>query len=355
MLCCRADGQLEGGSDGSVRASDNSLLLLGSSSVVMVKVLTWSDRVEALISNRQWVDALALALDFYDGQAKAAIGLPRDPATLKLRLRDQLVDYITQYVTAELAESAASDRVQLRLIGGCAMEYCACIERMDLVFSSIYEQFLRLAATDVLVELLEPFILNDRMEALEPLLMTRFLNYYLADSSRLPQLEQCLLHLNAMKLELNVVLPTVRRVRLFTALIHIYNAALNDFATPIADIITAIVLGLGFHAESEEKAEAAAAQSHSFSHGGDSEADGGGDEPERVVIGARLPALTAADKTDYAFAVFLYIDYAFTGRAFPKVSTAPALRQQRSARERQRLTCCLCLSASVSACCVAGL
>jgi hypothetical protein len=177
--------------------------------------------------------------------------------------------------------------------------------------------------------------------------MTRFLNYYLADSSRLPQLEQCLLHLNAMKLELNVVLPTVRRVRLFTALIHIYNAALNDFATPIADIVTAVVLGLGFHAESEEKAEAAAMQSHSFAHGGDSEADGSGDEPERVVIGARLPALTAADKTDYAFAVFLYIDYAFTGRAFPKVSTAQS--EPAAVREEEaRLMCCLCFCVSAA-------
>ena len=162
--------QPEYGADCSIRASDNSLLLLGNGSVVVVKVMTWSDRVDALIAAGQWIDALALALDFYDGQAKAAIGLPRDPRQLRNRLRDQVVDYVVQYVTAALLPSSHPngrvDRVQLRVIGGCAMEYSMTIGRMDLIFTDIYAKFASLGATDVLCELLEPYILNDYMDAM---------------------------------------------------------------------------------------------------------------------------------------------------------------------------------------------
>ena len=320
-------GTLEGSSDGSVRASDNSLLILGSASVVVVKVLTWSDRVDALIAQNHWTEALALALDFYEGQAKAAIGLPRDPKSLKAKLRDQIIEYVVQYVTAGLsAERGVIDRVQLRVIGGCAMEYCREIDRLDLVFTDIYAKFLHLQATDVLCELLEPYILNDYLPVLESHVWVKFLNFYLADSSRLLQLEQAILHLDPMKLDLNQILPTCKQVRLFTALTYIYNQALNDFATPISDIATAIVLGLGFHqfvGIDPNDLLGGGGGGHQVEEQPMVDDDGMEISNERLVIGAQLPALSAKDKTDLAFTLFLYIDYAFTGRAFPRATDLP--------------------------------
>ena len=336
-------GQAEYGADCSIRASDSSLLLLGNQSLVVVKVMTWSDRVDALVASGHWVEALALALDFYEGQAKAAIGLPRDPRQLQNRLRDQVVEYVVQYVTAALMPSAYPsgrvDRVQLRVIGGCAMEYSMSIGRMDLIFTDVYAKFAALGATDVLCELLEPYILNDLIDAMEPPVTSQFLNYYLADSSRLPQLEQAILHLDPMKLDLNVMLPTVRQVRLFTALEHIYNRALNDFATPLSDVASAIILGLGFHtpanAEPEQlmpslgggqrSAPAADTDAFGLQRSPDESDMDAAVEEQQIVIGARLPALVAADKQELAFSLFLYIDYAFTGRWFPRGNDLPDL------------------------------
>ena len=138
-----------------------------------------------------------------------------------------------------------------------------------------------------------------------------------------------------MKLDLNVMLPTVRQVRLFTALEHIYNRALNDFATPISDVASAIILGLGFHAYDSIDATqllpslgAAPQQSNDGDafglQRGPEEADADMEE-ERVVIGARLPALSATDKVELAFSLFLYMDYAFTGRWFPRGNDLPDL------------------------------
>ena len=138
-----------------------------------------------------------------------------------------------------------------------------------------------------------------------------------------------------MKLDLNVMLPTVRQVRLFTALEHIYNRALNDFATPISDVASAIILGLGFHAYDnvdanqllptlgQRNTHAADNDAFGLQRSDDGEAEA--EEEERVVIGARLPALSASDKVDLAFSLFLYMDYAFTGRWFPRGNDLPDL------------------------------
>jgi len=168
----------------------------------------------------------------------------------------------------------------------------------------------------------------------------KFLNYYLADSSRLPQLEQAILHLDPMKLDLNVMLPTVRQVRLFTALEHIYNRALNDFATPISDVAGAIILGLGFHSQQQhdqadgeqplpsldgQRHQQPSADTDAFGLQLSGDADMDAVEEERVAIGARLPALSASDRVEQAFSLFLYIDYAFTGRWFPRGNDLPDL------------------------------
>ncbi len=41
-------------------------MLLGSKSACEAKVLSWSERVNALVEQKEWLSALALALDFYE-------------------------------------------------------------------------------------------------------------------------------------------------------------------------------------------------------------------------------------------------------------------------------------------------
>jgi hypothetical protein len=66
------------------------------------KVLSWGDRVNALANEGNWIEALALALDFYEGCAKAAIGLPRGDKALKSILSDRIVELLQQYVALAL-------------------------------------------------------------------------------------------------------------------------------------------------------------------------------------------------------------------------------------------------------------
>jgi hypothetical protein len=193
--------------------------------------------VDAHVANGQWIDALALALDFYEGVARAAIGLPRDKASLQSKLGGRMVELIVQYVTLALFSrqedqnpdgSLHVDVNHLKVIGGCALEYCICIDRLDILFTDIYAKFLIVDGSDVLCQLLAPFILQDKLTALGPDVMPKFLDYY-SHPSRLGQLEECLVHLDPTQLDLELLLPTVKHCRLFNALIHIYNYGLTEF------------------------------------------------------------------------------------------------------------------------------
>ena len=64
--------------DKAACASDDALMLTGLNEVLQVKVLSWSERVQSMVDNGQWIEALALALDFFEGCAKAAIGLVKE-------------------------------------------------------------------------------------------------------------------------------------------------------------------------------------------------------------------------------------------------------------------------------------
>ncbi len=94
-----ATGKAESSYHSSVRASTDGLLLVGLNQVVEARVLAWSDRVMLLTEKSLWIEALALALDFFEGTAKVAIGLPREAKALKAALSDRMVELYVSCVT----------------------------------------------------------------------------------------------------------------------------------------------------------------------------------------------------------------------------------------------------------------
>jgi len=60
-------------------------------------ILSWEERLTLLVDKNKWLDALSLALDFYDGQAKAVVGLPAGPAR-KETLSDKIIEILISYV-----------------------------------------------------------------------------------------------------------------------------------------------------------------------------------------------------------------------------------------------------------------
>ena len=53
----------------SVAAESEALLCLGVNRIEKCILLSWSDRVNVLVERGEWIEALALALDFYEVRA----------------------------------------------------------------------------------------------------------------------------------------------------------------------------------------------------------------------------------------------------------------------------------------------
>lgn len=58
---------------GALRKSRGRIYLLGLGAIHTVHLLTWLERIEWLVGNSLWLDALALALDFYEGRGMVII------------------------------------------------------------------------------------------------------------------------------------------------------------------------------------------------------------------------------------------------------------------------------------------
>jgi hypothetical protein len=162
-----------------------------------------------------------------------------------------------------------------RQLGGVCVDYCVAINRTDLLFGTIFDRFQQVGRLTVLLELLEPYILNDKLRYLTPVAMKAFVEHYEA-TEQVAAVERCILHLDTMY-DLALYAPTTSRKRcgcagntpshcvslflalccpcltspavrsmdidntvrltlshrLFSAFIHVMNNGLHDYTTPI--------------------------------------------------------------------------------------------------------------------------
>jgi hypothetical protein len=110
-----------------------------------LQVLNWSDRLTALTDAEQWLDALALSVDFHDGCAKAVIGLPRNTRSLRMVLTKRMTELLYQFIDRFVdqpsgASGALSEEKKWETLAGVCVDFCVTIERVDLLFGVVYDR-----------------------------------------------------------------------------------------------------------------------------------------------------------------------------------------------------------------------
>lgn len=153
-------------------------------------LLTWQERIETLVGAGLWLDALALALDFHEGRGKAIVGLPSETTFLREVTGNKVADLLLQFVTVSL-NAPGSNLTQLAHV---CIEYCLAIRRTDLLFGEILHNFQSTGHTGVLLELLEPYIVHDKLTHLNPGVMKDMVEHYVK-KNMLRRVEQCVLRI----------------------------------------------------------------------------------------------------------------------------------------------------------------
>ncbi|CAI5709495.1 unnamed protein product [Peronospora effusa] len=410
----------------SFRGCYNILYLLGLKELQTARVLPWTQRIDLLVDDGEWLEALALALDHYEGLKIAAADraardrfppvffrdkqndqclvdilhmcqtnqrtgekedvfrheesadevrwvcgeVPYPPEIAKkleetlqkarsgevtknfvpISVAERVADLLMEYVRLAIANapgstSAAGGELSLNKIGmkldlakshyqmlaGVCIEFCALIGRTDLLFGEIYTRFKDANKLSVLIELLEPYILSEKLRNLSPVAMEEFVRHF-STQGKLAQVEQCLLHLNVAELDLDTILKLCHDHELYSALIYIYNEGMDDYTTPIDVLLEACSDAKTTESKPASKTTSRATRAPSGTRVSNlASAFGGTSRAGSFTSSIAKPAaLSAREKAEdealsgprrrrlLGYKLLLYISYALSGRTFPK-------------------------------------
>lgn len=404
----------------SFRGCDNILYLLGLKELQTARVQPWTQRIDSLVDEGEWLEALALALDHYEGlkiaaadravrdrfppvffrdknndqclvdimhmcQTNQRTGEKEDvfrheesaeevrwvcgeepyPAEIAKKLEETLqkarsgqvtknfvpisvaervADLLMEYVRLAIANAPTAPaangnappafgktglkldlaKSHYQMLAGVCIEYCSIIGRTDLLFGEIFTRFKDAGKMDVFVELLEPYILSEKLRSLSPEVMQEFVKHFSAND-KLPQVEQCLLHLNVAELDMDTILKLCHDHELYSALVYIYNEGLDDYTTPIDVLLEACTTPKKPKAKPDappaaRPASGSRVSSLASAFGGTARA------PSSKTLTKATSSSSSSDdvlseqrrRRFYGYKLLLYLSYSLSGRSFPK-------------------------------------
>ncbi|KAL0547682.1 hypothetical protein IC582_012106 [Cucumis melo] len=250
-----------------------SIYVLGPTHLVISRLLPWKERVQVLRKAGDWMSALSMAITIYDGHAHGVIDLPRSLESLQELVMPFLIELLLSYVdevfsyisvafcnqiekneklddvTSERDSAHSEIKEQYNRVGGVAVEFCVHISRTDILFDEIFSKFVGVQQRDTFLELLEPYILKDMLGSLPPEIMQALVEHY-SHKGWLQRVEQCVLHMDISSLDFNQVVRLCRDHGLYSALVYLFNKGLDDFRTPLEELLAVLRTSKSKHASS---------------------------------------------------------------------------------------------------------
>ncbi|KAJ8418661.1 hypothetical protein AAFF_G00001600 [Aldrovandia affinis] len=226
----------------SVSAHRGKVTLLGTKSVRVVTLKTWEERLDGLVKQERYDQALALAWKFSQGSAKAVVGLPGDKQMRKAVMANEVAELLLAYVELSLRRCPEQGKLQVmedhfqKTIPLC-VTCCIKLNKTEVLFGKVYEKLIHHAvALGVLFECLQPHISAGRLTSIPPLVMKDMVGHY-EDQGMTEILDDLIPHLDVMTLDLHQVVSLSRQHRLCDALIFVFNKGMNDYITPIEEMV----------------------------------------------------------------------------------------------------------------------
>ncbi|XP_062218041.1 uncharacterized protein LOC133918267 [Phragmites australis] len=247
----------------SVAVRGATVYIIGPTFLTVSRLLPWKERIEALKRAGDWMGALDMAMRLYDGQTQGVVDLPRTVDSIREAIMPYLVElllsyisYVFEYISIALSNHTGkwgesdglieADRSlltqreeQYARVGGVAVEYCVHIGRNDILFDTVFSKFVAAQSGGIFLEVLEPYILKDMLGSLPPEIMQALVEHY-GGKGWLQRVEQCILHMDISSLDFNQVVRLCREHGLYGALIYLFNQGLNDFRTPLEELLSVI-------------------------------------------------------------------------------------------------------------------
>uniref|UniRef100_A0A671T1U3 Vacuolar protein sorting-associated protein 8 homolog n=1 Tax=Sinocyclocheilus anshuiensis TaxID=1608454 RepID=A0A671T1U3_9TELE len=199
-------------------------------------------RVDHLLKQEKFMEALSLAWSLHEGTAKAVLGLFADPAKRKGVVADKMVEILLQYVDRSLKKCPEQGKIQVmeqhfQDMVPVMVDYCLLLQRTDLLFNQIYPRLVENSvARGVFLESLEPYILSERIGCLTAAVMRDLLSYF-QENGMMDSVEGCLVHMDITNLDIQQVVQMCWDNQLYDAMIYVFNSGMNDYISPMEHVV----------------------------------------------------------------------------------------------------------------------
>uniref|UniRef100_A0A8C1G2I7 VPS8 subunit of CORVET complex n=1 Tax=Cyprinus carpio TaxID=7962 RepID=A0A8C1G2I7_CYPCA len=226
----------------SVCSYAGQIMYLGTKSVHIMTLRNWRERVDHLLKQEKFMEALSLAWSFHEGTAKAVLGQSFYPAKRKGVVADKMVEILLQYVDRSLKKCPEQGKIQVmeqhfQDIVPVMVDYCLLLQRTDLLFNQIYPRLVENSvARGVFLESLEPYILSERIGCLTAAVMRDLLSYF-QENGMMDSVEGCLVHMDITNLDIQQVVQMCWDNQLYDAMIYVFNSGMNDYISPMEHVV----------------------------------------------------------------------------------------------------------------------
>ncbi|XP_029462059.1 vacuolar protein sorting-associated protein 8 homolog isoform X3 [Rhinatrema bivittatum] len=229
----------------SICSYGGQIFYLGTKSVHVMLLRNWRERIDHLLKQECFTEALALAWSFHEGKAKAVVGLSGDPNKRRTVVADRMIEIIFQYADRALKKCPDQGKIQVmeqhfQDMVPVIADYCLLLQRTDLLFTQMYDKLSENSvAKDVFLECLEPYILSDKLVGLTAQVMKDLLIHF-QDQNMMDSVEACIVHMDITSLDIQQVVLMCWENHLYDAMIYVYNSGMNDFISPMEKLFKVI-------------------------------------------------------------------------------------------------------------------
>ena len=226
----------------SFRAYKGRLFLLGFNEVSFGTLSNWADRLLALMEDGNYIGAIQLATSYYNGQTnKAAVGLPEDDDSRHKMVKERLTGMMEASLNYAFGKSKGAsetriDSLQMTELSSACIAACKSMDAGDYLFDEVYEFYQESGLEHLLIESLEPYIIDDDIVIVPPVVIKDLVNHYTKRGLN-DRLEEILCHVDPRALDIDQVTALCKSNHLFDALLYIWSQALGDYTTIICALL----------------------------------------------------------------------------------------------------------------------
>uniref|UniRef100_A0A3P9NN00 VPS8 subunit of CORVET complex n=1 Tax=Poecilia reticulata TaxID=8081 RepID=A0A3P9NN00_POERE len=202
-------------------------------------------RLDCLLKQEHFTEALSLAWSFHEGTAKAVVGLHGDSQRRKAVISDKMVEillHFTEYAVKKCPEQGKLQVMEQHFqeVVPVLVDYCLLLQKADLLFNQLYSRLVEnMVAKGVFLESLESYIVANRLGHITTPVMKDLLAHY-HDNGMMNSLERCIVHLDVTSLDIQQVVQVCWNNQLYDAVIYIFNRGMNDYSSPMEKLFSVI-------------------------------------------------------------------------------------------------------------------